>query len=139
MERLTVAEAADRLGVTRDAIRKRIKRDSIRWETGSNGEPYVYVADASSGVADASGHEEMHALVESLEDQVSYLRKEVAVWQEEARRKDHLLAAALERIPELEGPSETESTRTATGGGSEAPASDTEHSRPSWWQWLFGT
>jgi DNA-binding transcriptional LysR family regulator len=32
MDRVTVAEAADRLGVTHDALRKRIKRGSIEWE-----------------------------------------------------------------------------------------------------------
>jgi hypothetical protein len=47
MERLTIAEAAEMLGVTRDAVRKRIKRDSIEWETGPDGETYVYV-DASA-------------------------------------------------------------------------------------------
>jgi hypothetical protein len=31
-QRATVAEAADRLGVTPDALRKRIKRGSIEWE-----------------------------------------------------------------------------------------------------------
>jgi hypothetical protein len=32
MDRVTVAEAADRRGVTRDAVGKRIKRGSIEWE-----------------------------------------------------------------------------------------------------------
>jgi hypothetical protein len=32
MDRVTVAEAADRLGVTHDAPRKRIERGSIEWE-----------------------------------------------------------------------------------------------------------
>ncbi len=32
MDRVTVAEAVDRRGVTRDAVRKRIKRGSIEWE-----------------------------------------------------------------------------------------------------------
>ena len=31
-EMVTVAEAANRLGVTHDALRKRIKRGSIEWE-----------------------------------------------------------------------------------------------------------
>jgi hypothetical protein len=32
MDRVTVAEAADRRGVTCDPVRKRIKRGSIEWE-----------------------------------------------------------------------------------------------------------
>jgi hypothetical protein len=52
MDRVTVAEAADRLGVTRDAIRKRVKRGSIEWDAGANGEVFVYV-DASATSNDA--------------------------------------------------------------------------------------
>jgi hypothetical protein len=37
-----------------------------------------------------------------LQDQIEYLRHELDVRNEELRRKDHLLAASLERIPELE-------------------------------------
>ena len=43
----------------------------------------------------------------ALQDQVEYLRRELEVRTEENRRKDHLLAAALERIPALEPPTET--------------------------------
>lgn len=44
----------------------------------------------------------MSAFFDSLEDQVDYLRRQLEVWQEEARRKDHIIAALTERIPELE-------------------------------------
>jgi len=52
-ERLSVGEAAARLGVTRDAIHKRIRRDSIRHEQGEDGRFYVYV-DTSTIGADIS-------------------------------------------------------------------------------------
>jgi hypothetical protein len=38
---------------------------------------------------------------------IAQLRSEVEAWREEARRKDHLLAAALERIPAIEAPQES--------------------------------
>jgi hypothetical protein len=50
-------------------------------------------------------------LVDSPQDQVEYLRRELDIRNEELRRKDHLLAAALERIPELEAPRESRDTR----------------------------
>jgi hypothetical protein len=160
MDRVTVAEAADRLGVTRDAIRKRIKRGSIEWETGLGDEVFVYV-DASATAEDtsatdgdmsedASRHDAHDALVESLREQVEYLRGEVVVWQDEARRKDHLLAAALERIPALEPPPDTPNPNTppeATGeslshsegnGGSSTAAGDPEQQKPSWWRRFLG-
>jgi hypothetical protein len=158
MDRVTVAQAADRLGVTRDAIRKRIKRGSIEWDVEPSGEVFVYV-DASATFEDtsatngdmsedASGHD---ALVESLRDQVEYLRGEVVVWQDEARRKDHLLAAALERIPALEPPPETVNPTSSTdpSGGPVTPSEhqgnngtvqtdDKAPEKPSWFRRFFG-
>ncbi len=159
MDRITVAEAADRLGVTRDVIRKRIKRSSIEWDAGPDGEVFVYVdASATSNdpsatngdePEDASGHEPAAALVESLQDQVKYLRHEVEVWQDEARRKDHLLAAALERIPAIEPPLDSpnpnaaqeprESPQTSSEhqGSGTPPPEDGEAEKRSWWRRVF--
>src|SRR5829696_797978 len=47
------------------------------------------------------------ALVESLLEQVAYLKETVEKRDEEIRHRDHLLAAALERIPALEAPPDT--------------------------------
>jgi len=155
MDRVTVAEAADRLGVTRDAIRKRIKRGSIEWETELDDEVFVYVEASAKDTAptngdmseDAAGHD---ALVESLRDQVEYLRGEVVVWQDEARRKDHLLAAALERIPAIEAPADMPNNKASpeptgapvshseSNGGSAGSDGMEEAEKPSWWRRFFG-
>ena len=152
MHRVTIPEAADILGVTRDAVRKRMKRDSIRYEVGDDGETYVYVdasttgKDKSANVGDTSGQDTTQAFVESLRDQVEYLRREVAVWQDEARRKDHLLAAALERIPAIEAPPDTPPPERPPGprkspvtasedrGNGDVPP---EPEKRPWWRRLF--
>lgn len=54
----------------------------------------------------------------TLRDQVEHLRRELAVRNVELRRKDHLLTAALERIPELEAPSGPRDGRRGHGRGS---------------------
>jgi hypothetical protein len=102
-ERLTVAEAADALGISAEAVRMRVRRGTLRTER-VEGTVYVLLdrrrhdrtrphADATSDRT--SGRDE---LVSQLRDEIVYLR-------EENRRKDHLLAAALERIPPaLEAP-----------------------------------
>jgi hypothetical protein len=149
MHRVTIAEAADRLGVTRDAIRKRIKRGSIEWETGPGEEVFVYV-DASATAEDASRHDAHDALIESLREQIEYLRSEVVVWQDEARRKDHLLAATLERIPAIEPPPDTPTPNTSPEAPGE-PVAPSEHQdngtartdeeaseKPSWWRRFLG-
>src|SRR3712207_1580742 len=87
-------------------------------------------------------------LVDSLNEQVEYLRRELEIRNDELRRKDHLLAAALERIPAIEPP------ETPKASESSAPASDTaeprstteeqqeQTSRPqeerSWWRRMSG-
>jgi len=139
MERLTVAEAAERLGVTRDAVRKRIKRHSIEWEVGSDGETYVYV-DPSATVedpsADASG-QELGTLAEVLREQVEYLREQLDRAEERDRENRRIIAALTQRIPEIEAPREAreppETASEETGKGTEP-----EPDRRPWWQRLFG-
>src|ERR687890_671993 len=43
LDRLTVAQAADRLGITQDAVRKRIARGTIRHDKDHEGRIFVYL------------------------------------------------------------------------------------------------
>src|SRR5215213_3071404 len=146
--RVTVVEAAAILSITPDAVRSRLRRGTLRKDRGPDGEVLV-VLDVDASATDRPTDQPTVALVEALEEQITYLREQAALWQEEARRKDHLLAAALERIPALEeAPSKApEPPRTAseepysTHGRPmpETPASDEEHKRKvSWWRAFFG-
>ena len=101
--RVTVKEAADILGISPEAVRARIKRGTLHKEKGADGAVYVRLDDDRTSDR-TSAHEDRRArddeLVEELRDRIRYL-------EEESRRKDHLLAAALERIPPaLEAPPE---------------------------------
>ena len=58
-------------------------------------------------------------LVESLQDQVSYLRGQSEAEREAGRRKDHLLAAALERILAIEAPRDALETASETASDGE--------------------
>ncbi len=42
MDRVSVAEAAHRLGISQDAVYKRIKRGTIPWEKGEDDKTYVW-------------------------------------------------------------------------------------------------
>jgi len=156
--KLTVAQAADALGVTVDAVRSRIKRETIE-HVREEGRVYVILVgdqgetstdqDFDQGSAQGSAQyvdqgqgeperdpDYRDELVEELRDRVRYL-------EEESRRKDHLLAAALERIPaaSLEAPRETrDNSETPSDGeaGTGTPASDTDQPRRSWWRRFFG-
>jgi hypothetical protein len=82
----------------------------------------------------------MSAFVDSLEDQGDYLRRQLEVWQEEARRKDHIIAALTERIPELEPAS---NAAPGPRGDPVSPSEDStngespEPERRSWWRRLL--
>ena len=136
-QRITVQEAARRLGVKEDAIRKRIQRGTLRTEKDpEDGRVYVYMDAAQDttydgfqdatydGSQDPSQDEPYDALVETLHDQVEYLRgviktrdRELEARVEELRRKDHIIAALTERIPAIEAPLEPpESPETASAG-----------------------
>jgi len=152
VNKVTVYEAAEILSVTVDAIRKRIQRGTIPHERHEDGRVYVLLDEASTlqdNVQEAASNgqddSQVHyrtgqdELVQSLYDQVEYLRREVEVWQEEARRKDHLLAAALERIPPAleearEAPSEAPETVAPEAERVETPLAEKQR---SWWRKFF--
>jgi hypothetical protein len=111
--RVTMREAAEILGVSKEAIRKRVIRGTMRSETGGDGRRCVYI---DAGGDEAPTHErdvlisEMRGRIEDLREQLQAERQAHA----EARR---LLAAAMERIPpQLEAPSEPSEAPVAASG-----------------------
>jgi hypothetical protein len=141
--RVTVVEAAAILGITPDAVRSRLRRGTLRRDQGPDGEVLV-ILDGDQSVDRSATDRPTVALIEALEDQIAYLRQQAALWQEEARRKDHLLAAALERIPELPQASSQEPTDGPTeapegsGKGDVPPEHEKGSERRSWWRRVFG-
>jgi predicted DNA-binding protein YlxM (UPF0122 family) len=120
VERLSVAEAAEALGVTRDAIHKRITRGTIEHEKGEDGRFYVYVDTSTRGLdssmdtsKDDSKVETLERLLEHQQDRIAFLERvleeEREARTEERRRHDTLMAQLMQRIPELEPPAPPES------------------------------
>jgi hypothetical protein len=154
-QRVDLQTAAELLGISSDAVRKRAKRGTIPYETGVDGKLYVWVDEGvpSPGETDdypreAGDHRE--ELVEELREQVAFLRRELEAERNahaEARRIAYTLA---QRIPELEPPQGTPSpeprgpeTDAETYEGVDAPTGqvdrETASSRPrSWWRRFFG-
>src|SRR5215212_8410867 len=119
MDRVTVPEAAARLGMSENALRKRIQRGTIEHDKDEDGRVFVYLApempptmpdqaddQADSQVTNQAGDHvaDQHRLIERLENEVEYLRREVEDWKDESRRKDAILMTMTQRIPELEAP-----------------------------------
>jgi hypothetical protein len=110
-QRLDVKQAARILNISSEGVRKRIKRDNLESEKGSDGRMYVWMdKDWTEDRAGSytNGSEDLRV---KLRDQVAYLRWQLEIWQEEARRKDHIIAALTERLPELDVSRETNEDR----------------------------
>jgi hypothetical protein len=146
--RLTLRQAAAALGVSESAIRKRVERGTLRSDKGADGRRYVYVDAVTDSVADegedASTTREHDALISELRAHNDTLREQL-----EAERQGHaearrLLAAALERIPAIEAPSETpeaaETVEEQQGRGEPHPATgeSQEGVQRPWWRRMFG-
>ena len=151
LDRLTVVEAAERLGVKEQAVRKRIARGTLHHTKDEDGRVYVYLGPADTNAKpEAEGNStgdstDTYTLIRSLEDQVGYLRREVEDWKDESRRKDAILMSLTQRIPELEAPGDTPETTTEGPEGSrERPFTEVAQeaaearSGRSWWRRWFG-
>jgi hypothetical protein len=131
--RVTVAQAAEILGITAEAVRTRIKRgklDSVKDPPGRTGTVYVLLeADQTGPNVDPTpqGQDQTEGqsrqderLIETLREQVAYLQGVVATRDreleqraEEIRRRDaalereqQLTAMFADRLRELEAPRE---------------------------------
>jgi hypothetical protein len=97
--RVHLSEAAEILGVSKDAVRMRVKRGTLRSEKGEDGRVYVWmnvIPDADPNCVHPQGEVDPYReLVEELRDRVRSL--------EEANRENRRIIAALtSRIPAIE-------------------------------------
>jgi len=145
---VTVAEAAQLLSLSAEAVRSRVQRGTLR-SVKENSTVYVLL-DVAQTRPDAAQTDEgagtqthlsgdQTEFISSLQEHIDWLRREV-------ERKDTLLMSLMQRIPELEAPPEKqESPRTAyeepysthAPPVPETPVSDAQHKR-SWWRAFFG-
>jgi hypothetical protein len=131
LERLTVAQAAVRLRVSQDAIRKRIRRNTIDYDQDSDGRIYVYVDPSEIAQAESSDAS-MERLVQVQHDDIEFLRRELETRTEEIRRRDSIIAALTQRLPEIEAPSEPQQTLEDTTEKNKARVEDPAGSREVW-------
>jgi hypothetical protein len=160
--RLTVAQAADTLGVTVDAIRSRIKRETIE-HVREEGRVYVILGDDQGEPSTDQGDDQgtdrstnvgpdpREELVESLLDQVAYMREQLAEERQARLRADTIIAqltqanaALARRVPEIEPPAPGDAPETAVEGTDRGDVPDVppEQQEPvqrrSWWRRFFG-
>jgi len=135
---VTLREAADILGVSKEAVRKRVVRGTLLSDMGEDGRRYVYL--------DVGGDEppthERDALISEMRAHTATL-----VAQLEAERQAHaearrIIAGLVERIPAIEARARESPVAAAKASEDAEPRPDTEGSqegvRRPWWRRVFG-
>jgi len=124
--RVTLTEAAELLGTSRDAIRMRVKRGTLRSEKGEDGRRYVFVDPSRDRATNANTQAEDEGSptatpLEELREQVGYLREQLRREQDAHAEARRIIAGLVQRVPELEAardptppqePSESDLTAT---------------------------
>ncbi|MGQ9676740.1 MAG: helix-turn-helix domain-containing protein [Chloroflexota bacterium] len=149
-EGVPIAEAARLLGLSTEAVRKRIARHSLRGYKRGRQWYVLLDAELSGPSAALSGHSSLTSgqsggkpdqnglpsgqsgpsennayqmLVDTLRDEIAFLRQQLQAREEELRRKDTLMASLTQRLPVLPDRSLQEDQSIST-------------SRRRLWSWL---
>ncbi len=156
LDRVTIAEAAERLGLSQDAIRKRVRRGTLRQDRDQDGLIHVYI-QAGEGVQDTSKTEQdadqntqdaVPDIVEQMRSRIESLERQLEEANTRDRENRRIIAGLVQRIPELEAPPATpqEAERVAEsavgvsdrGEDAEQEATTSQPTeRRSWWRRLF--
>ncbi len=167
-DRVTIQEAARRLGIKEDGVRKRVQRGTLRHEKNDDGRVYVFLDvthDTSQPLSYDDGHRptgklskdsvtdtSQDTLVATLQDQIQYLRdiietrdRELEARTEELRRKDTIIMSLAQRVPELTSASSPEDLESHDGVVGSSGVADEKIARESqtvlkrsWWRKLIG-
>jgi DNA-binding transcriptional MerR regulator len=118
LDRVTIQEAARRLGVSEGAIRKRVTRNTLHHEKAPDGRVYVYL-DAGDrqrvdAVQDTGVNPHSTALISQLEGEVEFLRDQV-------RRQQEIIAQQALTMRQLSAPQGTEESSEAAEMVEEEP------------------
>jgi hypothetical protein len=153
VDRVSIQDAARRLGVSEGAVRKRVTRGTLHHDKADDGRVYVYLDAGVDAGQDAGVDANNSALISQLRDEISYLR-------EESRRKDEIIMQQAMAMRQLSAPSDdsreepTESpespglseTPTEVSEGSQAPRVRPQQrsgwlapvDKIPWWHYVLG-
>jgi hypothetical protein len=150
-QRLSVAQAADALGLTVDAVRSRIARDTIE-HVKESGRVWILLSSdeyrqGRDQYTDKGSDQDRTDLIATLRDEIGHLRRE-------SERKDTIImtlsqanAEQARTIRAIEAPSDTggasgsadsPAKAPADASNTQAPDDEKTASRKPWWRKLLG-
>jgi excisionase family DNA binding protein len=122
-ERLTIQEAAHRLGVSESAVRKRIKRGTLQREKTEDGRVLVYMEPSVPG-AEEVRTPERDALISEMQQRLALLERELDVRTEEIRRRDTIIMNMTEAMKALNPPAPEDSSEARDSPESSGPSGE---------------
>src|SRR5215203_1569893 len=139
------------MGVTVDAIRKRISRGTIPHERDPDGRVWVLLdadQDAASRVRDTDQPQsDATALISAKDETIAALQEQLAQANERDRENRRIIAALTSRIPAIEappdapdapGPTETAEEQQSRGQPHPDAPGPQEGTRRPWWRRVLG-
>jgi hypothetical protein len=143
-QRLTVSEAAKLLGITPEAVRMRIKRDTLRSERQA-GRVFVLLGQDRPTEQPTDRPDEPNALISQMQDRIDSLERQLEEAAERDRENRRIIVALTSRIPAIEAPQEArESPQTVDEGPEraeprpDAPGAQEGAQRRPWWRRIIG-
>jgi len=152
---LDVKQAAEELGISSDAVRKRIARGTLRSGKGEDGSVRVWLDGVDEGLDvdqpdgqpngwTGAGHR-LDELIDAKDDALRDLRDQLEHMRRESERKDAIImqmaqanAALASRVPELEAVPEPREARMTDSEGVNGGRTPSEPEQRSWWRRFFG-
>jgi hypothetical protein len=144
--RVGLKTAAEELGLTVEAVRKRAQRGTLDSERDEDGRVNVWLdVDRTTDRTEPNPT----PLVEALQDRIDSLEAQLSDARERDRENRRIIAALTQRIPELpppdtpqdvpaEPPEWPESAEGKQYGMSSQEAQESLHDHRPWWQRWFG-
>ena len=149
-QRLTVTEAAQALGLSVDAIRSKVKRNSIP-HTREGGRVYILLSadQVTTGHGQAAdqgaggSQPESGTLTSELRDRLRYVEQQLEAERQAHAEARRIIAGLVDRIPQLEAPpparGSPEPGVQAGDRGSVPTDPQTATSPRPWWRRVFGS
>ena len=149
--RVSVQEAAEHLGTTVDAIRKRVQRDTIDHDKDDDGRVWILLDTDRTRHAtdqDSTGHRqdsESGALISEMRGRIEDLREQLEAERQAHAEARRIIAGLVERLPAIEAPTEplggpeTAEEQPERAEPRPATGETQEGARRPWWRRVFGS
>jgi predicted ArsR family transcriptional regulator len=135
-DRVTIQEAARRLGISESGVRKRVKRGQLD-STHEGGRVFVYLdTSRSDGQEEDSVRDTVRDKeIERLVNHIASLERQLEESNVRDRENRRTIIALTSRIPELESPENVAAPRQSEEPPAEAESPENQSSRPWWAFW----